>query len=93
MLDKAQGEQVVQAVLKAMKIIAKEASKNANYSQTTRGKITATTSNNTYTVAISNKEYTNVSTLDSKSYKINDIVWCHIPNNQWILMFILGKVS
>lgn len=93
MLNKTQGERITEAILRAISTISADQIRTASYSQTTRGKITAITNNNTYTVMISNKEYTNISSLDGKTYQINDIVWCHIPNNQWTLMFIMGKIS
>ena len=89
-MNEKEGKLVARAILDAWKILWNDEKNKLGYDKTIKGKIVAMGINNTYTVQVYNKNYPNIRARDNRTYNINDVVECIVPQNNWVDLRIVG---
>jgi hypothetical protein len=89
-LDRESGILIKKAIDDAIDNLRKELKDSLSYDRTYKCKVIEVQGDGYYKVKIYDKEYSNLKSLNSTVYSVNDIVYCVAPQNQMSLLYIIG---
>lgn len=83
-------KEALDALMSGIEYLVAKAVANAPFARVKNGRVQSANSDGTYSVIIDGKTYDNITTVNSASFSIGDIVKVIIAQNDYSNMFILG---